>query len=524
MPITDFTTDTQHLFLEMMLQNPDMYARVQNIYKTELFDKSLRKPAEFIRDHCEKYTTMPTQEQMTAVTGMRFNPQPNAKEGNYDWFLESFEGFIKQKALNNAILTAATFLEEGNYDPVEKLIKDAVQISLTKDMGTDYFENPLERMQTMLDTRGQISTGWKDMDEMLFGGMNKGELQIFAGGSGSGKSLVMQNMSVNWMEQGMHGVYLTLELDEGMCAHRLDSMVTGVSSRDVFRQMDEVAINLKEKSEKYGSLHLKYMPSQSNINDIRAYIRELEIKTERKIDFLMVDYLDLLMPVSVKVDPSNLFVKDKYVSEELRNLAKELNVLFVTASQLNRESVEAEVIDHNHISGGISKINTADNVFAIATNATIREKGEYRIQALKTRSSSGVGKTITLDYDIASLRISHCENPPDYTSKKHRASLIADNNKTGDLDDGVMDVISPDNFPNPRHKALPDSDTSEDDEGVVAQRRMTDMLAIMKAPSVETPPPPPPPPSNEPPIETPKTSISIDLNRINGIQTLDDEE
>ena len=52
---------------------------------------------------------------------------------------------------------------------------------------------------------------------------------------------------------------------------------------------------------------------------------------------MLVDYLDLLMPVSAKVIPNDQFIKDKYVSEELRNLARE-HTLFVTASQLNRGS------------------------------------------------------------------------------------------------------------------------------------------------------------------------------------------
>ena len=51
-------------------------------------------------------------------------------------------------------------LEKGTYDPVEKLIKDAVQISLTKDMGTDYFEDPRARLMALKDNNGQISTGW----------------------------------------------------------------------------------------------------------------------------------------------------------------------------------------------------------------------------------------------------------------------------------------------------------------------------------------------------------------------------
>jgi hypothetical protein len=119
----------------------------------------------------------------------------------------------------------------------------------------------------------------------------------------------------------------------------------------------------------------------------------------------MCDYLDLLMPVSAKVSPNDLFVKDKYVSEELRNLAKELNVLFVTASQLNRSAVEEIEFDHSHISGGISKINTADNVFGIFTSRAMRERGKYQIQCMKSRSSTGVGQKIDLDYNIETMRI-----------------------------------------------------------------------------------------------------------------------
>jgi len=119
----------------------------------------------------------------------------------------------------------------------------------------------------------------------------------------------------------------------------------------------------------------------------------------------MVDYLDLLMPVSAKVSPNDLFVKDKYVSEELRNLAKELGVLLVTASQLNRSAVEEIEFDHSHISGGISKINTADNVFGIFTSRAMKERGKYQIQCMKSRSSTGVGQKIDLEYNIETMRI-----------------------------------------------------------------------------------------------------------------------
>ena len=112
-----------------------------------------------------------------------------------------------------------------------------------------------------------------------------------------------------------------------------------------------------------------------------------------------------MMPVSVKVNPSDQFIKDKYVSEELRNLAIELNILFVTASQLNRGAVDEVEFDHSHIAGGISKINTADNLIGIFSSRAMRERGRVQIQFMKTRSSSGVGSKLDLGYDMNTLRI-----------------------------------------------------------------------------------------------------------------------
>jgi replicative DNA helicase len=147
------------------------------------------------------------------------------------------------------------------------------------------------------------------------------------------------------------------------------------------------------------------MPSGKNCNDLRSYLKEYEVKTGKKPDILLVDYLDLMMPLSVKVSPSDLFVKDKYVSEELRNLAMETQCVVVTAAQLNRSAVEEIEFDHSHISGGLSKIQTADNVIGIFTSRAMRERGRYQIQFMKTRSSSGVGQKVDLEFDVDTLRI-----------------------------------------------------------------------------------------------------------------------
>ena len=389
----------------MMITNSELYTRVMNIMNPDNFDKSLKPIAQFIKEHSQKYNSIPDSTQIQATTGIAIDIIDELDEGHNEWFLDEFEAFTRRQELERAILKSADLLEKGEYDPVEKLIKDAVQISLQRDMGMDYFDDPRARLMQLKSNNGQNSTGWPSMDRKLYGGFNRGELQIFAGGSGSGKSLFMQNLAVNWSQAGLNGVYVSLELSEGLCSMRIDSMMTDTSSREIFKDIDNVEMKVKMIQKKAGMLRIKYMPAQSTVNDIRAYCKELEIQTKKKVDFLCIDYLDLIMPVSAKVSPSDLFVKDKYVSEELRNLAKELNVLFVTASQLNRSAVEEIEFDHSHISGGISKINTADNVFGIFTSRSMRERGQYQLQLMKTRSSSGVGQKIELAFDVETLRI-----------------------------------------------------------------------------------------------------------------------
>ena len=112
------------------------------------------------------------------------------------------------------------------------------------------------------------------------------------------------------------------------------------------------------------------------------------------------------------------------MSEELRNLAKELSILLVTASQLNRSAVEEIEFDHSHISGGISKINTADNVFGIFTSRAMKERGKYQIQCMKSRSSTGVGQKIDLEYNMETMRITDAGGDEEGFSKKPTSSFM----------------------------------------------------------------------------------------------------
>ena len=402
---TDYGYDIQRVYLEMFMTDAESFVRCQGVFDPETFDRRLQEPAKFVKNYVDEHNALPTFDMVNAATQADLKHPGDLMENHYDWLLADFETFSKHKALEAAILKSADLLEKGEYGACEDLVKQAVQIGLQKDLGTDYFADPRARLNAIKDKNGQVSTGWPTLDNKLFGGFNRGELNIFAGGSGSGKSLFLANMGVNWCLQGLNVMYLTFELSENLVSMRLDSMVSDIPSRDVFKSLDDVEMKVKMIGKKTGAFQVKYMPTGKTANDVRAYLKEYEIKTGRKIDVLLIDYLDLMHPIGQKISAENLFVKDKYVSEELRNLAMELNTIFVTASQLNRGAVEEIEFDHSMISGGISKINTADNVIGIFTSRAMRERGRYQIQLMKTRSSSGVGMKVDLAFNVDTLRI-----------------------------------------------------------------------------------------------------------------------
>ena len=449
----NYSFDVQKLYIEMLLADAESFARAQNIFNPKSFDRKLQPIAKFIKDYVDEYKVMPEVEIVNAQHDIKLKSAKDLDPSHFNWLLDEFETFCRHKALEQAILTSADMLERGDYAPVEDMVKAAVNVGLTRDLGTDYFEDPKGRLEALKSSNGQISTGWQSLDKKLFGGFNKGELNIFAGGSGAGKSLFLQNLAVNWATIGLNVCYITFELSEQLTAMRLDAMMTNIPTRKVFPEIDNVEMKVKLLKKKSGLLQIKYLPSGSNVLDIRTYLKELELKSKKKVDCILIDYLDLMMPKSKRISPADLFIKDKYVSEELRNLAVDKNIIMATASQLNRASVEEIEFDHSHISGGLSKIQTADNVIGIFTSRAMKERGRYQIQFMKTRSSSGVGQKVDLEFNIDSLRI---------TSLDEEASESYNTQGKNKIYDSLKQTSKVSSADNPKEPKMPDLRKGDD--------------------------------------------------------------
>ena len=412
----NYGIDLQRVLVAYMLSDSEAFIQCQNIVLPSYFDTSLQPVIKLILSHSEKYKGLPSTELIKAQTGVDIS-LVEVSESSRAWFLDQFELFARHMSIQAAILSSADMLEEGYYNDVESLVKEAVLVGLNRDLGTNYFEDPKARLEKLLNQNGNISTGWKSVDQIIYK-LGKGELAIFTAISGGGKSVALQNLTLNWALQNYNVLFISLELSEGLVSKRIDSMLTNIPNTSIFRQIDKVELIVKQKERHLGAIQVKYMKSGSNTNDIRAYLKEYQIQYNRKPDMIVVDYLDLMSPNSRRVDPTNFFAKDKLVSEELRGLAMEQEIILLTASQLNRTGYDELNPNASHIAGGISKVNTSDLVINISNTPASRERGEIGFHFIKTRNSGGVGKHIALKFDVDTLRIT---DPDDFSAATTKA-------------------------------------------------------------------------------------------------------
>ena len=400
----NYGEDIQHLLISMMLSDPSLFVRCQAILKTEYFDKKLQPSVKFMLEYAEKYSGLPSEEIIKAETKFNFE-KVVINDSHSEFFLETVEKFCRHKALEAAIIKSFDWIENGFYNDIETIVKDAVLVSLKRDLGLNYYENPRERLERMLKQNGTIKTGWKEVDDIIYN-ISRGELIIFTAISGGGKSVALQNLAVNWSKQNHNVVYFSFELNQDLVAKRMDALLTDIPNVSIFRQIDKVEYLVKQGEKHNGKIQIVYLPSGTCTNDLRAWLKEYQIQYGIVPDMIMVDYLGLMRPNSKRIDPSNLYIKDKFVSEELRALAAELECVCVTAAQGNRGAYSEMSPGMENIAGGMTQVHTCDLLINITNTAPSRERGEITYTFLKTRNSGGVGKSVVLGYDVETLKIS----------------------------------------------------------------------------------------------------------------------
>ncbi len=256
---------------------------------------------------------------------------------------------IKEKAILRELIHSAATIITNCYDQNEKEIESVLdsaektifEISNKRSQQTFVQLNIWlkKTFQHLSDIKSQskgitgTATGFKKLDQMT-SGLQKGDLIVLAARPSMGKTALALNIGLTAAANGQTVGIFSLEMAAEQLTLRLLSSQAGIGhhnirnatiTSDEWFELTNVAANLS-------SLNLFIDDTAMvGIMDLRAKARKL--KAEQKLDFLIVDYLQLLHSTKKH---ENRHQEVSEISRSLKALAKELSIPILALSQLSR--------------------------------------------------------------------------------------------------------------------------------------------------------------------------------------------
>jgi replicative DNA helicase len=325
----------------------------------------------------------------------------NPDMGDLQFVKDKSLDFCKKQAMREALEKAVELIATDNIDSVVDLMKNALAAGTPAAIGHDFFEDTEARF--IRTRRLTCPTGLPQIDaqDVLNGGLGRGELGVVIAPTGVGKSHFLVQMGAEALRAGKNVVHYTFELSETAVGLRYDSNLCNIPSSDVIDRKEEVLDFYKENS--LGRLIIKEYPTgTASVQTLRNHIEKLLLKSFIP-SVIIIDYADI-MKSSRKFD--SLRHELKLVYEELRNMAMDINVPVWTASQANREASNSEIVGLENMSEAYGKAMVADVVLSISRKANEKATGAGRIFVAKNRAGrDGMLYPMQIDTSMSRFRL-----------------------------------------------------------------------------------------------------------------------
>jgi replicative DNA helicase len=191
-------------------------------------------------------------------------------------------------------------------------------------------------------TNGSLSgvpTGYNVLDNVT-GGWLKGNVILFAARPGQGKTICLLEHSRCAGEMNKRVLFLSLEMPVVSLIYRMISGQLDDSTPYSKIKTGRIDINQFTNIQKQAVTNLEKLPitwydgANRDINYLSTLIQK--IVREKQIDMVVIDYLQLITDNSIKSNDETAVVGS--VSKKIQQLAKKLNIPFLCAAQLNRQS------------------------------------------------------------------------------------------------------------------------------------------------------------------------------------------
>lgn len=273
-----------------------------------------------------------------------------------EYVQDEFLNFCKNQALKNAVLKSSELVDSGQYEQIRVTFDKALAAGQEKNIGHDWNLDVESRL--IEQSRQVIPTPWPAINEILDGGIGKGEFMAFMAPSGAGKSWLLSKIGAHTVKLGFNVAVFTLELSERYTGNRYDTLLTNIPSKQLHLNKEVVK---KIVSEVPGKLMIKYVPARMcSVATIRATLSQMK-KHGFVPDLLLIDYPDLMRSME---KASAKHEELGYIYEEIRGLGGELDISIWGVSQTQRSALQDDLIDGDRVAGAYAKVHTLDALFS----------------------------------------------------------------------------------------------------------------------------------------------------------------
>lgn len=314
-----------------------------------------------------------------------------------EYIKEQSLDFCRKQNLKEAMLQSVDLLQSSSFDEISKIINDSLKLGSETNFGHDYLADFETRY--IPRHRQPVTTGWKDIDAIVGGGLGKSELGVVIAPTGAGKSMVLVHLGAQAVLEGKTVVHYTLELQDTVIANRYDSCITGYPLSNLSSFKSEIYEEIKDLE---GSLIVKEYPTKSaSVNTIKAHLNKLK-KRGIEPGLIIVDYADLLKPIVVRKEKR---AELESIYEDLRGMSTEYQCPIWTASQTNRSGLNAEVITMEQISEAFNKCFVADFIMSVSRTIEDKQNNTGKIFIAKNRNGpDGIIYDIFMDTSCVKIR------------------------------------------------------------------------------------------------------------------------
>ena len=299
-----------------------------------------------------------------------------------------FHKFVSRNIFLKAAQLIATNIDSEDFDPGEVLsmVSTAAEVSSAKDTSVIDFAKagpPSDDIRTGITPIGVHP----DLDAALDGGTGNGELTIFLAPSGVGKTSFLLNCSSNAAQLGRNVLHVTLEINGRKCVTRVDQQLTGMTKSELIT--NPFPAMAKRKS-LVGNLWFRdYSHTRTTVADIRNLILSINRNNTDKINYLVIDYMELISPEFF--NRNNPRFNYSAVAKDLRAVANEFDINIITAWQTNRYGSSKEVLSKEDVGEDWGVVKIADIIVGLNQNMEELRQKIMRVNILKQRESTRRG-------------------------------------------------------------------------------------------------------------------------------------